>query len=308
MGELEKITLELDSAKRKFAKTFMNNIGLFMGVFLIFAVIVIMTTDIRLVSFDEITSLGLDFFLLLFCSYSMYVCCADTGSKTGLATNTYSDTVTKFDLIKRRVIDGQMQARLPEFCKHYIEEELKSTKMSILSVVGLTYDTYRGVYMHLDDITIDGMAQLTEPQRKAIKKANRVKPVKLTPEMLLRHGRDAHRRSPLEVNPATKKNVMFGAKFIEIAALSIGMSIIALDIITEPSWLIFASVCLKLISVIMNGFAGYRTGYENIVIDTVNYMNGQIDLMEQAIQYISATKMPTETSEISLVTPTLTND
>ena len=53
--------------------------------------------------------------------------------------------------------------------------------------------------------------------------------------------------------------------------------------------MIFASVCLKLVSVIVNGFGGYRTGYENIVIDTVNYMNGQIDLMQQAIQYIEAT-------------------
>lgn len=302
MGEFEKITLELDATKRKLTKTFMNNIGLFMGVLLIFAVIVIMTTDIHLVSFEEITSLGLDFFLLLFCSYSMYVCCADTGYKSGLSTTIYSETVEKFKSTKKRIIDGQMQAELPEFCKHYIDEELKSTKMSILSIVGLTYEEYQRAYMRLDDLSIDAFQHLTEPQKKAIKKANKVKPVKLTPEMLMRHGRDARRRSPLEVNPATKKNVMFGAKFIEIAALSVGMSIIALDIITEPSWLIFASVCLKLVSVIMNGFGGYRAGYENIVIDTVNYMNGQIDLMEQAIQFSESNATSEKTSEISLVT------
>jgi hypothetical protein len=160
--------------------------------------------------------------------------------------------------------------------------------MSILSVVGLSYDDYTKLYMHLDDASIDALPQLSEPQKKALKKANRVKPVKLTPEMLMRHGRDVRRRSPLEVSPISKKNIMFGTKFLEIAVLSVGMSIIALDIIVEPSWLIFASVCLKLVSVIMNGFAGYRTGYENIVIDTVNYMNGQIDLMQQAIQYVDS--------------------
>jgi hypothetical protein len=194
----------------------------------------------------------------------------------------------RFGAIKKRIIDGQMQARLPEFCKHYIDEELKNTKMSILSIVGLTFDVYRDKYMYLDDASIDALPDLSKPQKDAIKRANKVNPVKLTPEMLLRHGRDVHRRSPLEVNPTTKKNIIFGAKFVEISALSIGMSIIALDVIVEPSWLIFASVCLKLVSVIMNGFAGYKTGYENIVIDTVNYMNGQIDLMQQAIQYIEA--------------------
>ena len=305
MGEFEKIALEFEEKRRKFTKTFMNNIGLFMGAILLFAVVVIMTTDMHLVSFEEITSLGLDFFLLLFCSYSMYVCCADTGTKNGLATNIYSETMAKFEATKKRIIEGHQQAKLPEFCKHYIDEELKSTKMSILSVVGLTYDEYRGTYMQLSDEEIDLMSRLTEPQKKAVKKANRVKPVKLTPEMMLRHGRDARRRSPLEVNPATKKNVVFGIKFVEIAALSIGMSIIALDMITEPSWLIFASVCLKLISVIMNGFAGYRTGYENIVIDTVNYMNGQVDLMQQAIYFIESIETSEKTSEISLVA---TND
>lgn len=286
MSEFEK--LPLDDVKRRFTKTFLNNIGLFMGVFLIFAVIVIMTTDIHLASFEEITSLGLDFFLLLFCSYSMYVCCADTGTKAGLATNTYNSTVERFDSIKKRIVEGHMQTRLIEFCNHYIEDELTNTRMSILSVVGLHNKEYREQYMHLDEKSVDALC-ITEAQKKAIKKANRIKPVKLTPEMLLRHGRNAHRRSPLEVNPAEKKNILFAVKFAQIALLSVGMSMIALDIIVEPSWVIFASVCLKLVSVIVNGFGGYRTGYENIVIDTVNYMNGQIDLMQQAIQYIEAT-------------------
>jgi hypothetical protein len=35
----------------------------------------------------------------------------------------------------------------------------------------------------------------------------------------------------------------------------------------------------------LNGFSGYKFGYENIVFDTTNYMNDQTDLMEQALQY-----------------------
>ena len=286
MGEFEKMTVELDATKKRFTKTFLNNIGLFMGAFLIFAVIVIMTTDIHIVSLEEITSLGLDFFLLLFCSYSMYVCCADTGTKAGLSTHTYNEVVEKFVAMKKRIVDSKKQTRLNEFCNRFIEDELKDTRMAILAVVGFSYEQYKEKYMHLDGAGIDAIKELTKAQKKAIKKANKVKPIKLTPELVMRQGRNSHRRSPLEVNPADKKNILFGVKFLEISVLSIGVSMIALDVILEPSWIIFASVCLKLISVIMNGFGGYKTGYENIVLDTVNYMNGQIDLMEQAIQYI----------------------
>ena len=288
MNNLEKMTIELDATKRRFSKTFLNNIGFFMGAFLIFAVIVIMTTDIHIVSFEEITSLSLDFFLLLFCSYSMYVCCADSGTKAGLSAHTYNEAVEKFNAMKKRIVESQMQTRLNEFCNRYIEDELKDTRMSILAVVGFSYEEYKEKYMRLDGAGVDAIKELTKAQKKAIKKANKVKPVKLTPELVMRQGRNSHRRSPLEVNPADKKNILFGVKFLEISALSIGVSMIALDVIIEPSWIIFASVCLKLISVIMNGFGGYKTGYENIVIDTVNYMNGQTDLMQQAIQYIEA--------------------
>ena len=49
---------------------------------------------------------------------------------------------------------------------------------------------------------------------------------------------------------------------------------------------------LKLCPVILNGFTGYKFGYENIVYDTVNYMSDQIDLMHQFKQYIEDNPTP----------------
>lgn len=315
MNEMERIPLDIDAAKKRLTKTLMNNIGFVMGAFLIFAVIVIMTTDVHIASFTELTSLGLDFFLLLFCSYAMYVCCADSGTKAGLSTQLYNDTVAKFDTMKQTILASQMQTRMHEFCEHHIEDELKNAKLPILAVVGLSFEEYQAKYMHLDNESIDAMDGLTKSQKKAIKKANRIKPVKLTPEMILRKGRSAHRRSPLEINPVEKKNIQFGVKFVKLCVISVCLSMIALEVIIEPSWVIFASICLKLISIIFNGFEGYKTGCDNIVIDTVNYMNAQIDLMQQAILYVEAnpiaerTEIPTETNEITTeISLVATND
>ena len=286
MSEFER--LPIDGVKKRFTKTFMNNIGLFMGVFLIFAVIVIMTTDIHLVSFQELASLGLDFFLLLFCSYFMYICCADTGTKAGLATNIYNTTLEQFESTKKKIIEGQMQSRLFEFCQHYVAEEMKSIRTTILSVVGISHADYKEKYMAIDRKSRKALP-LTRAQKKAIKRANRVDPVKLTPEMIMRHGRTSHRRSPLGVNPAEKKRMIFGMKFVQISLISVGMSMIALDVIVEPSWVIVASVALKLVTIIANGFSGYIACYDNIVGYSVNFMSDQIDLMEQAIHYCNTT-------------------
>ena len=81
--EFEQTMLSEHAKKKKLAKGFLNNAGIFVGVLLMFAVIVVVTTDIRLTSFEEIAALGLDFFLLLFVSYSMYVNCADSGTRAG---------------------------------------------------------------------------------------------------------------------------------------------------------------------------------------------------------------------------------
>ena len=66
------------------------------------------------------------------------------------------------------------------------------------------------------------------------------------------------------------------------------MSVMAFDVVTEPSWAVFASVCTKLVSIITQGFSGYKTGYENIVIDTVGYIESQCNVLQQGIQFIEA--------------------
>lgn len=54
----------------------------------------------------------------------------------------------------------------------------------------------------------------------------------------------------------------------------------------------FAACLLKLFPVVLNGFMGYKSGYENIVVDTVNYMNDQADLMRQLIHYVEENPVP----------------
>ena len=191
--------------KKKFAKSFLNNAGIFVGVLLMFAVVVVVTTDIRLTSFEEIAALGLDFFLLLFVSYSMYVNCSDSGMRAGLQSETYTGGLSAFETLKKHIIDTKMQARLGEFCCHYITEELRNSRTTVLAIVGFSYEEYMEKYVGKDDETIQKDKTLSKAQKKAIIKANGIEPVKLTPEMIMKRGRGSSRRAPLGMTPETKK-------------------------------------------------------------------------------------------------------
>ena len=70
-----------------------------------------------------------------------------------------------------------------------------------------------------------------------------------------------------------------------------------LDVIVNPTWATFAACCLKLLPIVLNGFLGYKSGYDNITIATINYIGDQSDLLQRAIQYLEMTPEPVQIEE-----------
>lgn len=277
------------AAKKRLTKSILNNTGIFVGFFLIFVVIVVFTTEIKLTSIEFWAQLGLTFFILLFCSYSMYVNCSDSGLKAGRESESYATCKDEYDALKAEIIEKKYQSRLSEFCRFYIDRELRETRTNILGEVGISYEKYIVSYVGKDKNTLKADENLSKGQVTAILKANKTKPVTLTPEMIFKRGRGNGHRSPLGTKPEVKRSVHYVAKFVRTSITSLLTGVIVLDVIKTPTWATFAACCLKLLPVILNGFMGYRMGYENITVDTVNYMQDQKDLMQQLIEYASTT-------------------
>ncbi len=278
--------------QKRVARNILNNAGTIVGIFIIFVVIVVFTTDIKLTGAMKWAELSLVFFILLFCSYSMYVNYASNGTRAGKSSETFIASYNNYDTTKKKVIDNKYQARLSEFCRYYIKEELTNARTSILSEVGIDFEVYSKSYIGKDKAHLEEMKELSKTQIEAILKANAVKPIKLTPEMIMKRGRGNGNRSPLGIKPETKKKIHLSTKFTTTAITSFLTGVIVLDVIINPTWATFAACCLKVLLVVLNGFMGYKMGYENIVIDTVEYMNDHVDLMNQLIQYIEAHPEP----------------
>ena len=279
--------LEQIPERKKLSQYILGNARAFIITLILFSVVVVMTTDIRFVTITNIRDLGLDFFLLLFASYAMYVCCADGGVNVGYATDSYKDAVKRFGELKRK-IEESMLTRMDEFCNNFCDEELRKVRMQYLSVACIPYDVYIEKYVNLGKTEVESLVELKEGQKKAIIKANKVKRITLTPERIMTQGMTIHTRSALSITPDAMKNIVFGKKFVKMSVISLCASMIGFEVIIQPTWAVFASVCFKLAIVAINGFEGRKAGFNNIAVHTVNYVNNQSSLMQQAIQYIEA--------------------
>lgn len=288
---------KFNSAQRRFTRSVLNNAAWFIGFFLVFIVVVVFTTDISLSSGLGLAQFGLTFFILLFCAYSMYANFYSSGVRTGRTTDIFNAAYNGYEKLKKAVIDGKMQGRLTEFCRYYVDEELKNARTTILTEVGIEYSVYQKKYCGKDKAALKKDPALSKVQVDAIIKANKTKPIKLTPEMIMKRGRGSGSRNPLGVKPETKRAWAFGTKFFTTCLTSIITGIIMLDVIMNPTWATFAACCLKLLPIVLNGFLGYKAGYDNITIATVNYMGDQADLLQRAIHYIESTPEPVQSNE-----------
>ena len=282
--KIEQFVAREQSIRKRVSKTMFGYGGIAVSLFLCLVTIMVVTTDIT-ISIRSAAEFSVDFFLLLFCAYASYICCSDSGMKAGKASSLYIDTLKKFEDIKQGIIKNKTHCILGDFCKDYIATELKNAKTYYLVSAGIDYDEYVKKYASLEDDDIDAIGGLSTAQKKAIKSANAIKPIKLSPERIIRQGGSNIRVSPLSISPGTRRGISYSVKFVTSMAVAFGMSYIFLDELSDPSWATFVLVCIKVGSVLYNCFSGYKCGYENIVIHSVQFMQEQISLMQQAEIY-----------------------
>lgn len=268
-------------AKRTASRALKSKLNLIMGMFIVLVVVVILTTDLQLTSILDIAAIGLMLFVLAFGSYLMYINSSSAGSKNGLETDLYKKAKERHNELRQKIIDAKLQGKLPEFCSDYVREELKNTRESILTSVGMSYESYEDKWLGEDKKTVSEDDSLSEQEKKIIIAANSVEPIALTADMIFKSDRRSEDRSPLGVNPHKAKLVNYTFKLVQIFAISAVPSVVVLEVSGGFSWAKFASMLLKLLPMVSNAFLGYEFGFKNIVVDTVNYLNDQSDLMCQ---------------------------
>jgi hypothetical protein len=282
--------------KEKFKKGFINYAGLSVGIALVIAVIIVELTNISF-NLQEAAVAGLKAFLLFFCSYTMYVNSSDSGMRQGYLTNTYKAMLNEYNALKNTITAQGLYKRMDEFCRHYVKTEVDNTRIEILASVGIDYDEYKQKYMGLDKKAVDAL-DLSDAKKHAIKDANQVKPIKLTTEMLMRRQKCANDRNPIGVNPALQKKYVYIYKVITTAVFSLFIGSMVIEVMVDPNWGgVLASCVIRVCCVVVQGALGYKFGFENIVINTVDYMSNQAEIINRALQYFADNPIEAEVTE-----------
>lgn len=260
-------------------KNLMETAGYIISAAILLVVIIVMTTDIRNITFQGAADLSLQMFVLLFLSYGMYVSMYSNGMMAGEKLPIFKETTQKYTEIRDEIASANNHKALSSFCREYVEQELRSRIEDTILPYGITFDQYKELrFLSDEDMLGKG---LSEEQIERIRAANRIKPIKLTPEMLYKHGKAPIKRGVMHIQPALRRRADYIIKLFTTALTSCAMGFIAFELFAEPTWETVCAVVFKLLMVAVTGYSGYVRGYDNIVTDSVLYMQDQIDLLGQ---------------------------
>lgn len=283
MPELEKWMVGSKAKQKKLTRTLIHYGGVLIGTFLIFAAIIALTTDIRITHTTDFSSLGLQFALLVLCTYAMFVSCYDSGMRAGLLSDTYLDACAEYEEVRKKMISSRFHLRMEEFCAYFTKQLQYRKREEILSDVGLSVDEFYKTYAGLSRREIKKL-KMPKAAKAALIEAKGVRSFRITPSMILRRGTYASEK-PLPTSPSVIKRRKFIGTFFRVLIVSVFTSVFFVAAEIKPSWTLFVTVMIKIMAMVVNGFNGYRFGLESVVIDTAGYVGAQTTLLSEALRY-----------------------
>ncbi len=286
-------TAKLDASPTAAKKPSTANSGLIIGAFIVLAVIVVMLAEIDITDFSTLPKLGANFFVLLFCNYGMYLNQRDNGIGAGKQSSIYLDVMSKYDELKCKIVEAEIDYRMNEFCAWYIANELKHARQSLLAVSGISYATYEA-YIGVDDDMVEADEKLTKRQKNAIIEANSLKPIYLDADMIMRRASAAKRKASRKLTPESKLYIKSGTRLVRMFISSALIVAVSFEVIINPSLATLAATALKVLFVVLNGFTGYKEGFANITVDSVDYVGEQITYLERFIVWDKKNPVVTE--------------
>lgn len=185
----------VDNARKKATNTatgwfLRNSNGIFTVLLLLTASVVIFISTIV---FDDNPFQKKEFttsiIMLSTCSYLLFVNGFRSGEKEYLKTADYLDTNETRKKLIDTIKERRILYRVNEFCADYIRTELKAKRAEILLPENVTDETFNS-YINGEEV------KLTDSQKEACELARKIKPIKLTREMLL-NKTETGGRSPL---------------------------------------------------------------------------------------------------------------
>lgn len=217
--------------------------------------------------------IGLDYAVLLASCYAGMFSLDAIAKRRGEEDARYTEAVGRLDKIRERVkaYDGK---EVQTFCEEYRAEELSATVRQILSEAMLSESDLEAFRRG------EQTGVLSSAQKRALKRANRCKPIKLTRYMIGRpiaaaKGRVDFTTPEQRINAKTLESIVKTALCV-LLPVSFAMSVTA-----NPTIATLVSGLLKVFTITVSGLRAYNNRLKTMVETVPAYVRTQEDLVDQ---------------------------
>lgn len=243
----------LDTADlmKKAGKTILSNMGKIIALFVFLLMIAVTFTDVSFLGFFT-ESFASSLLLLITSSYIIYFSLEDAGENHGEETEDFKKANDRYSELREKISGSDIDA-LREYCVEYSKRDLEYRRKNLLISRGLSDSDLKNY---------ENGKPTDKRTERFFKKHARLKPVILTPKMLLSRER-ASKRSELE-NPERMKIPRLILKLIpSTICMTVTLSVMlsAKEGLTPTDIL---NGILKLSALPLMGFKGYSAGYSYV--------------------------------------------
>ena len=268
---------DLGGVMKKNGSTILANLGIFVAMCTVLVAMTLFFTEVSF-SVGSVVEMSFSFLLLFFGSLVMYFSLFDTGAVRGRDSEEYRTAAAEYLPLSERVaLHGDGDA-LQAFCEAVQQRELDRLRRRALAGAGICYRVYQEKYLGRDRQALTG---LSRTQRRAVLRANRQKPPRLTPALLLSREKGEKSDALLPPSPGGKRALRITVNLLPSAVAVFFSVSVACQVIANPGWDVVILALGKLFTLLYNGVKGYRTGYFNLAGDTAAWHAARARLLRE---------------------------
>lgn len=233
--------------------------------------------------------IGLDTGIVAACTIAIYLLLRSFAQRRGRKTERYIQAREQLNDKNRKIIEGNLAQYVSEYCRDWEKKRLADDRKAVLNAAGIALEDYEGKYCKFSDKEIKAnFSELTDLQRKAIRRARRIRTVKYDENYLFanRRRQNLFHKSPSAGLTTKTLNVLdYLRTILTTVCTSLFSASILQEVIFNPTRETIIKLVVKLAVIITFAALAMVGGYNFSTVKEVNEMNGKCDEMENFLKW-----------------------
>ena len=219
------------------------------------------------------------------------------GMAKGKLSEEYKRAKTEYDEAVKAINELGLLPCLPELCIRYREEDLRYRRTEVLSDMCIDYDLYEEKYLGKSEEDLrDSEEKLGEDEVKCILKANKLKGIRITRNILLSTGEGGDFAEKLlnvfnlarsvSVESVTRQRIDLGLNMLSRAATTILAGVVGISLMVESFSLQFvAQWAVRMLPILFAAIGGNSAGVKNVLETLVPSLERKTAIMKVLIAW-----------------------